>query len=367
MQDFFIDPQIERARTPPPTVYHDRGWFDRIREQVLARGWHSLPGGSVPVAQGEQRPWTLLPGVLDEPLLLVRGSQDELRCLSNVCTHRGNLLVPAPCRSPTIRCGYHGRRFRLDGTMSHAPGFDAHDPGDDLPSAGLGQLGPVVFVGLDPVVPLGDILDPVAKRVGFLPLDEAVYSASASRTYEFEGNWILYCDNYLEGFHIPFVHPALDRALEFGAYRTELLSHGVVQIGIGSADDGLFQIPPDHPDHGQRVAAYYFWLFPTTMVNVYPWGLSINAVLPLEPTRTRVEFSSYVWDESARDRGVGADLNQVELEDEAVVVATQRGVRSRLYRRGRYAPKLERGVHHFHRMLAAALGSAAVGPEVGLP
>jgi len=44
-------------------------------------------------------------------------------------------------------------------------------------------------------------------------------------------------------------------------------------------------------------------------------------------------------------------LVQVELEDEAIVAAVQRGVRSRFYRQGRYSPARERGTHHFHRLV----------------
>jgi choline monooxygenase len=91
------------------------------------------------------------------------------------------------------------------------------------------------------------------------------------------------------------------------------------------------------------------------MINVYPWGLSLNVVRPLAPDRTRVSFRSYVWDASRLTGGAGGSLDRVEREDEAVVESVQRGVRARLYRDGRYSPAHETGVHHFHRMLAGAL------------
>lgn len=356
MEEFAIDPDIARARTLPSGVYHERAWFERVRDRVLARGWHAVPMDPGLSQPGDQLPWTLLPETLDEPLLLVRDDQGSIRCLSNVCTHRGNLLVRKRCTGNRIRCGYHGRRFSLDGQVAHAPGFQGDlEPSDQLPAAETGSFGPLRFVSLAQRGDLEKVLQPLHDRLGFLPLDRAVYDPKTSRTYEFQANWALYCDNYLEGFHVPFVHPGLDRVLEFGAYRTELLEAGVLQIGIASQDEGTFELPAGHPDRGQRVAGYYFWLYPTTMVNAYPWGLSVNAVLPLGPDRTRVVFSSYVWDPGARGAGAGADLHQVELEDEAVVIATQRGVRSRLYDRGRYAPGHERGVHHFHRLLAQEL------------
>ncbi|HVS01981.1 MAG TPA: SRPBCC family protein, partial [Thermoanaerobaculia bacterium] len=111
------------------------------------------------------------------------------------------------------------------------------------------------------------------------------------------------------------------------------------------------------PDAGTRVAAYYFWVFPNLMLNVYPWGLSINVVRPLAVGRTRVSFLSWVWRPEKLASGAGAALDRVEREDEEVVECVQRGVRSRLYRRGRYSPTREQGVHHFHRLVAAALGA----------
>ncbi len=106
------------------------------------------------------------------------------------------------------------------------------------------------------------------------------------------------------------------------------------------------------------MAAYYWWLYPNTMFNVYPWGVSINVVRPLGVALTKVSFLSYVWDASRIDRGAGAALDRVEREDEVIVESVQRGLRSRLYTRGRYSPTREACVHHFHTLLAAALDGA---------
>jgi choline monooxygenase len=85
--------------------------------------------------------------------------------------------------------------------------------------------------------------------------------------------------------------------------------------------------------------------------------MSVNVVRPLSLDRTRVSFLAYVWDSTRLDRGAGAGLDRVEREDEAVVESVQRGVRSRLYHRGRYSPKREQGVHHFHRLLERCLSA----------
>jgi choline monooxygenase len=94
------------------------------------------------------------------------------------------------------------------------------------------------------------------------------------------------------------------------------------------------------------------------MLNFYPWGLSLNVVYPLGPSRMRVSFISYVWNESLRERGAGANLHKVEMEDEEVVESVQRGVSSRLYDRGRYSARREVGTHHFHRLLAESMNGS---------
>jgi choline monooxygenase len=215
--------------------------------------------------------------------------------------------------------------------------------------------GPVHLASLHPAFTFESAVEPIRKRVGWLLERPHVFDATTSRDYQVDAHWALYCDNYLEGFHIPFVHAGLAEALDYGAYRTEIFPLGSLQIGVAKEGEPAFDLPPGHPDAGSRVAAYYVWLFPGTMLNLYPWGLSLNAVRPSGAGRTTVSFQSFVADPSRREQGAGADLHRVELEDERVVEAVQRGVRSRLYRRGRFSPTREAGVHHFHRLLAAFL------------
>ena len=80
--------------------------------------------------------------------------------------------------------------------------------------------------------------------------------------------------------------------------------------------------------------------------------LSVNLIEPIAKDRTRVHFRSYVHDSALLGQGAGGDLDQVEHEDEAVVESVQRGIQSRAYTTGRFSPRREQGVHHFHRLLA---------------
>jgi choline monooxygenase len=357
---FSIDPDIRKASTLPAWVYSDPGVFERAKERVFARTWQLVADTDAVKVPGQVHPFTLLEGCLGEPLLLTRDRADALHCLSNVCTHRGNLVVEHPGVETALRCRYHGRRFQLDGRFHSMPEFEEAkgfpSAADDLPRVAFETWEKLVFASLDPAHDLQALIGPVRERCGFLPVAGATLDASRSRDYLVQANWALYCDNYLEGFHIPFVHAALSEALDYGEYRTELFGLSSLQLGVASGAEDAFDLPAGHPDHGRRIAAYYWWLFPNTMLNFYPWGLSVNVVRPLAADRTKVSFLSYVWDPSRRDRGAGSGLDRVEREDEAVVEGVQRGVRSRLYLRGRYSPTREQGVHHFHCLLAEWLG-----------
>jgi len=360
--DLDIDPDLTRAATPPSRLYFDPEVYRAALERVFARSWQLVGDTTAVKVPGQVHPVTLLEGSLDEPLLLTRDARDQLHCLSNVCTHRGNLVAESPGNEPFLRCRYHGRRFGLDGRFLSMPEFERAvgfpTAADDLPRVAFGPVGNFLFASLAPAFPLDELLAPVSERIGFLPLAEAAFDPGRSRDYLVRANWALYCDNYLEGFHIPFVHAGLAGALDYGSYRTELFAYANLQVGVASGGEETFDLPAASPDAGQAIAAYYFFLFPNTMLNVYPWGISVNLVKPLAVDRTRVSFLTYVWDPARLDRGAGAGLDRVEREDEAVVESVQRGVRSRLYDRGRYSPDREAGVHHFHRLLAAALAAA---------
>lgn len=357
---FRIDADIARAKTLPAWVYSDADVHRRALERVFLPSWQLVADVDRLKVPGRVVPVTLLEGSLNEPILLTRDRDDRLHALSNVCTHRGNLVAESEGVETVLRCRYHGRRFALDGRFHSMPEFEAAadfpTPADDLPRVPFSVWRKFVFASLAPAAPLEETLAAMDARCGWLPIDGASLDATRSREYLVRANWALYCDNYLEGFHIPFVHAGLTTALDYGAYRTELFPGSSLQLGIAADGEDAFDPPAGSPDHGRRVAAYYWWIHPNTMFNFYPWGISVNVVRPLGVDRTRVSFLSYVWDPERLDRGAGAGLDRVEREDEVVVESVQRGVASRLYERGRYSPTREQGVHHFHRLLAEALG-----------
>jgi choline monooxygenase len=326
--------------------------------RVFARAWHCLPPATAPAAADSALPFTLLPGCLDEPLVATRGAGGVERVLSNACTHRGALVATSACAGRELRCPYHGRRFGLDGRCRGAPGFeqdaDFTREQDHQPAAPTHRRGALRFVALEPALAFDDWAQALDGRLGFLPFATMRHEPAGEREFEIAADWTLYVENYLEGFHVPFVHPSLARTLDLSRYHYEAVPHGHMQLAEARADEPAIAPPAGHPDAGRRLAAYYLWLWPNLMLNAYPWGLSVNAVEPCGTDRTRVRYHRFTWAEQHLGTGAGADLDQVELEDQAVVESVQRGMRARLWRGAALHPRHEDGVRAFQRMLAAA-------------
>jgi choline monooxygenase len=219
-----------------------------------------------------------------------------------------------------------------------------------VPFAAWANLG---FAAVDPAASFEAVFAPVIESLAGAPLDRLVADPARDRAYEIDAHWALYVENYLEGFHIPFVHTGLASTVTLDDYRVDLFDHAVLQTAYAKPGEAGFVAEAD----GRRVAARYWWVFPNLMLNDYPWGISLNHVQPLGPGRTRVVYRGYVRDAAMSGQGAGGALDRVEAEDQAIVTAVQRGVSSRFYRGGRYSPEHERGVRRFHRLLAAAMAT----------
>ena len=355
MPEFFVHPDIAKAKTIDTSYYLSNESYEASKEKIFASSWQFIGDTDKVKHTGDTYPFILLENYLNEPLLLTRDKQDQLHCMSNVCTHRGNLVVYEPCRLNQLRCKYHGRLFSLDGKFISMPEFKEVEnfptAEDHLHHLPVFEWGKLLFTTLHPTFHAHDFFGEMIQRIEWFPVDKLEYRSDLSKDYFVKANWALYCENYLEGFHIPFVHAGLNQVLDFGEYTTEIFPYSNLQLGIGKKGDVCFELPSSSPDFGKEVAAYYFWIFPNMMFNFYPWGLSLNIVQPLNTDETKVSFLIYVSDESKLNKGAGSELDTVELEDEQVVENVQKGIRSRFYKHGRYSVKREQGTHHFHSLI----------------
>jgi choline monooxygenase len=355
-KNYNIDPDIRKAETIPAEFYKSQSVFESVKEKIFLKSWQWIGDENLIKQQESVHPFVLLDSFLTEPIVLTKDANNTIQCLSNVCTHRGNLVAEKPEKCKKLTCSYHGRRFNLNGEFEFMPEFEAAEnfprPCDNLHQFPLRKWNQFLFAGLNPAFDFQEVIEKMNERVGFLPMEDFDLDSTISKDYLVQANWALYCDNYLEGFHVPFVHNDLNAVLDYGNYTTEVYKHCNLQIGYTDKATEVFDLPKNHIDYGKNVAAYYYFIFPNMMFNFYPWGLSINIVKPLSINKTKVSFISYVLDPSKLNKGAAGDIDKVEHEDEVVVENVQKGVRSSFYKAGRFSPTREKGVHHFHRLLA---------------
>lgn len=348
---------IEKAETPPGAMYCDKEFFETLSDRVFFPNTFWLGHQSDFSPEINVFPVTCMPGSLNEPLILVRGkSGDFSSLLSNVCTHRAARIVSEPSKLKRLICPYHGRRWDLLGQFQFMPGFEsALDFPRDCDHLKKHEL--VNWKGLLLGKFAGQVSDSslqlLFEIMDFFPLESLKAQAGEpSAEYTIPVNWALYCENYLEGFHIPFVHPGLNEALDIDDYPIESEGKVILQTGMADKNTSCFDLPKEHRDYGKRIGAYYFFLFPGLMLNFYPWGLSVNEVLPNSVSSTVIKYSTYLLPGAAKEGSAGAALDEVEFEDQTIVQKVQDSIGSRYYPGGRYSPKHEKGVYYFHKMLA---------------
>jgi choline monooxygenase len=353
--DFVYEGNLARATTLPADWYLGEESLARDQRRIFGRTWQ-LVGHTAQVAR---------PGdyftceVAGEPLVVARGGDGTLRALSNVCRHRAGPVAAGAGNRKTLQCGYHGWTYELDGHLRTTPEFEGVEDFERgsvcLPSVRADVFGPFVFATLDAQAPpLLDVLGPIAAETAQLGLERL--RPYRRHDWEIACNWKVYVDNYLEGYHIPIVHPGLHKLLDYAAYRVEAgrwhsKQHAPLRRSVTHS---LYQ---RHLPEGGEPEALYYWVFPNLMFNFYPDNLQVNVILPLAAERTLTRFEWFVAEPERP--GLAEEFersfsfsDEVQREDVAICEAVQRGLRSRFYERGRLSVARENGVHHFHGLVA---------------
>jgi len=344
---------LARAGALPAAFYHGDAALRRDRDTVFMRSWQLVADASRLADIGDH----VVTEIAGVPLVLVRGEDGRVRALHNVCRHRAGPLATCDGRGARrLRCRYHGWTYALDGRLLAASGMEEAEGFDTsaiaLPEAQVATWQGLVFAALGNVPPLADVLDGIDARIGTDAL--AGYVRHGRVAYDIACDWKVYVDNYLEGYHVPHVHPQLNRMLDYRSYRTECARwHSLQWSPLESAGDL----------YGNGEALYY-WIWPNTMLNILPGRLQTNRVLPLGDGRCRVEFDFFHAPDTdpARIARDAEFSDVVQQEDIAICEQVQRGLESGSYHAGRLSPARESGVHHFHECLRDAYRSAMPRP-----
>ena len=183
-KSFKIHSDISVAETLPSSFYRDPNVFEKIKQDIFLKSWQFIGDNSQIKLNNSFMPQTILEGFLTEPIVITRDDKSKVHCLTNVCTHRGNIVALGPGKSKKLTCCYHGRAFDLDGSFKSMPEFDQSknfpSENDNLHSFPIEEWGPFLFAGMNPEFEFKSVLDVMDERIGFLPLDQFSFDANLS-------------------------------------------------------------------------------------------------------------------------------------------------------------------------------------------
>ena len=338
---------LARAQTIPSEWYHSRDILDFEKEYLFSEFWQLACHESQLAEPGDM--YTL--EVADNPILIVRDSERTLRAFYNVCKHRGGPVAVKKGTTSVLQCKYHGWTYRLDGTLRGVPQFNKVDLFDKedfgLEPIELKTWQGFVFINLRANKPLlNNLLDGVSKRISPISLKD--FKHYTDERYEIDCNWKVYVDNFLEGYHIPIVHPELAKLLDYSNYTVETAPWYSLQHSPLKEEDNIY-------GSGKGEAFYYF-IFPNIMLNILPGRVQTNVIRPLSTGKTEVLFSYYYEDISSPEalESIRNDIDyshKIQLEDVEICEEVQKGLRSKAYDKGRFSVEREEGVYHFQTLL----------------
>ncbi|MEM7120633.1 MAG: aromatic ring-hydroxylating dioxygenase subunit alpha [Pseudomonadota bacterium] len=295
----------------PLDAYRSDDFAALENERLFSKSWiHVASGHELPEA-GDCHPITLA-GL---PLVLVRQRSGDIAAFHNVCRHRGARLVREACNAKAVMtCPYHGWAYGLDGELRSTPYWDPQDGTgpEDFEKAAFG-LNPVrsavwcdqVFVCLDDDGPnFEQHIAPLARRWSHADLSLLRFGGSLS--YDLEVNWKLIIENYLDTYHLPFIHTQLgplEAAQNFVDFDEVGRVFGIHYLS-GAADKnkgdtGFHTFPGFEGDQlkNQDISM----LFPNTLLEFMPEHIMFFRVEPVSPTRTRELLSFYYLGDDADD------------------------------------------------------------------
>lgn len=362
---------LHQASSLPPWCYTSNEWHAREVAEIFRREWLCIGRVEQVPSRGNFFTRTLI----DQPLIVVRDNQDQVRVHSAVCRHRGAIITEGEGRCRAFVCPYHSWTYSLSGElvgtpgnpppMESAEGFNKSDYG--LRSIRSEQWAGFIFITFNEKAP------PLLEWLGDLPAFLANYRIEQMHfthcdVYEVACNWKVWLENAFENYHAPTVHrkhidPKNPQNWSFeqgqtGPWEAMYSRRSIV------AYSGL-PIVPGVTDK-EASGLYHIWVRPSVQIILTASYMKFRQYFPEGPDRLRL-YENWTFPKATVDRADFGEIvgpayyekyGEIVREDLPINPNVQRGLRSGAFTPGRYSSE-EFVVHR----IANYVVDRVVGPE----
>lgn len=356
----------------PAATYTDPALFDAERERIFAAEWAWAGFAHWVPEPGDVRPVS----VAGRPLLLMRGQDGEIRVFHNACRHRGMQLTDVPLQGRRrLQCAYHCWTYELDGRLATTPFYTRQRGGSAPPELRerLGLLpvpshtwGGMVLVHLGPEpTDVEMLLAPLEQRWEGMDFDRL--HLAEERRFDIDANWKLVVENFLDYYHLPFIHPqvgSVDSTLDIDdVILSDRVLGGCYPHGAEAKAEKTDQSLPDFGALRDNLGGRQdiFCLFPNALLFLEADWYQVIAFEPVAPGTTVEHMAVFVDRSAADDAYLGSRkllcdvLFQVNEQDLPVLRQLQLGRHSPAADQNHLVPYWDQVTARFQLTVRAAL------------
>ena len=371
-----LNQTVFESRGLPGWFFTSQQVFEAEKQAFFQRSWLCIGLVSDVAEAGDVYPVT----ILDQPLLMVRSRAGMLRVFHNVCSHRGTQLVQEPRRCANIVCPYHAWTYSLDGALDKTPhvgGQDIHACAQvDKTELGLTAVRSATWAGLvfvnlsGDAVSLEEHMQALTQRWQRIDLALLENVPDLGQRPKFQANWKLVVENFVESYHLPWVHKSMNAFNPMGAHYQILgaehyVGQGVKAYNPTAAYAGKLNFFPAMKDHERRAGESMYVPTNLLLITMSDFMLA-NIINPVSAGVTSERLELFLIGDAASNPALQFErqdlmdiLAQVNNEDIGICELAQKGRTSEAFSGGAFAPAHERTTLHFqqllaHRMLAAS-------------
>ncbi|WP_289031281.1 aromatic ring-hydroxylating dioxygenase subunit alpha [uncultured Paraglaciecola sp.] len=361
----------------PAIAFKDKDIYEQECDKIFAQGW-----ASIGCSQQISKPGDILPiRIAGQSLIAIRNKQGEIGVFHNICRHKAAPLVDEPCNKRSLVCPYHKWSFKIDGDLLSAPKYFGNDnkvmTAEDKADKGLIKVRfavwwDIIFVNIDgKAEPFEDFIKPLDERLAIYPKDDIRMVSTTD--YSGEVNWKLAVDNFLDGYHVPFVHSQACSLESVLGQEDLFLSENIVGLHLphgASAKPAKTakQLPHFNglPEEKQGTQQW-FGIFPNTLFFVDPCWVQTIVVKPMGETHTAESLSVYVVNDEAASDEYAAEtgrlhevLNEVNQQDIELLDKLQITRSNNIANQGHLNDAWDQVNMTFHQMWLKKINATAV-------